>query len=86
MFSELTKFSVFFLVRTCKLTFTQSQFSNGHFTPNKKEFGIGENVEFSCSSGFRLRGGTRYICTSSGQWSTVGWPRCVGMYLLLSTR
>jgi len=64
-------------VRTCKFTLSRSQFSNGRFTPNKKEFSIGETIEFSCSSGFRLRGGTTYTCTSSGLWSTVSWPRCV---------
>ena len=69
----------FLLVRTCKFALTKSRLSILRFTPEKKEFSIGERIEFSCVSGFMLRGAASYTCASSGQWPTVSWPRCLGI-------
>ena len=56
--------------------------SNGKYLPNKKEYSVGENIEFSCDAGFELHGASSVTCERSGIWSSVLWPHCSGMYLL----
>uniref|UniRef100_S4RCW5 Sushi domain-containing protein n=1 Tax=Petromyzon marinus TaxID=7757 RepID=S4RCW5_PETMA len=45
------------------------EFENGEFYPRKSVYKVGDKIQFSCYSGFRVYGSSFLSCQSNGKWN-----------------